>query len=645
MNNNSEESRESVFDTAFRYKDTLYNTKSTLEVSLNTSTTDYKKFSPLKIGISVLTPDNLRRYCLFSYPELYELVHRIRGVINNNSISDLYDSSNPVTIDKKVYDVLLRFKFKESSNSEKCVVVGVVKNQSDFAPCILPLTIFYSLVDKLEYIINNDISIQQSLSNKILEKNKLDYMSQIYQTLRGLPVNISELLEDSIHSTNNSYTGSYPDNSNSEKIESENNFGEIDQFDRYISQNLDSFALEGDIPSTTQDKPTEAPVKSYMFEDVLNKDISNIESLVNRTILSDSKLESFSDTIEEESGVNPLKNYFSDTHIKSASYISEFLVHTINKDYILFGEKYPDSITALKIKPEKSDEEIFNLASDLFIIQSYIKNFRTLIEKRTSDPNQCKSDLHINYRLLSDFFTFSFVEEEDKTRVKNNILSRFRYFDSQGYFDKWNEELYNYNYGKITEKEIKEYIDLVLDKLPTMMGISTLHKKYYNEGSLILPPETEYNLNKITKEVAKLDVVKHMGYEIDEKSLKKCGIEKDDISDEVYDLFSGNVSKKERRSNILKYVDFFISEVPDDIRDNFREHINNLGNDDYDIENSPFDLNRFGENIVKGIYLWNKSNKIEKFTDFYSTCRDSLTTKDQILKQEDDEENIWAELG
>ena len=649
-----EEDREVVYENAFRYRDNLYDTKATLEVSLSTSTQDYKRFSPLKTNISVLPPDNMRRYCFLSYPELYELVESLKEVTTKDSIQEIYNYSSPLKIDRRLSDILLRFTFRKSRNGEKCVIVGIMRNRSDYAYTILPLNFFKAFINKLEYIVQNDSYMQNMLGQRILEKHKVDNISQITQLLKSMPVNISELLEsekptDTTKSNRDSYEPSVDLPDHNPESGSVDDPGEsmVDIFDSYINQNLDNFTLDGDSTQNNQDNGNNiTPVESDVFNKVLNQDISNIEPLVNRVLLSNSKLESFSDTIQEETSINPLKSYFSNKDVKSGCYISEFLLQALNKDYIINGNYYPSSVTILKASPEGSDNHIYDIACDLMIVHAYLKNFRTMVENRTSDPVQCKSDLHINFRLLSDFITLSFIENSDRSKIKKNLLSRFRYFNSQGYFDSFNNILNDFNYNAISEKDMKEYIDLVIDKVPTMMGVNSFHKKCYDEGTVKLPPDTGFNLKKITGEIVKLDVIKYMGYDFDEQSLKKFGIDVDEIGDDVFNLFVHGKTKSEPKTNILKFIDSFGSEIPDEEKEPFREYIYELGKNDFDFHNTEFNLGKFGENIVKALYLWNKSNKIERFNDFYSSCRDSLMTKEELLGPiEEDEENEWEDIA
>jgi hypothetical protein len=75
-------------------------------------------------------------------------------------------------------------------------------------------------------------------------------------------------------------------------------------------------------------------------------------------------------------------------------------------------------------------------------------------------------------------------------------------------------------------------------------------------------------------------------------------------------------------------VKSFESEIPEEYKKEFLTYIDSLS-DNFDY--TKFKLNEFGDNIVKGVYEWNESNKTEKYTDFYDRCENSLMSKDLIL--------------
>jgi len=109
-----------------------------------------------------------------------------------------------------------------------------------------------------------------------------------------------------------------------------------------------------------------------------------------------------------------------------------------------------------------------------------------------------------------------------------------------------------------------------------------------------------------------------------------------DVDQNIIDLFNVSAEEKSekkrepKKNNLFRFVKAFENEIPEIYKSDFLEYIEKL-RDNFDY--NKYNLNEFGENIVKAIYEWNESNKSEKYTDFYDRCENSLMSKDLILSK------------
>lgn len=620
------ENRDWLKENIFSYDDFKFSSDSQISISVLTSTKDYYDFSKLKITISILSSDKNRRKCDLTYSELYELINTLDEVTNNEQLYDAYERSNIFSVDRLISENIIKFTFKPSKTGEHCVVIGIISDKTNYGLTILPIKIFFGFLEKLKFIKDNEFFIHDKLANRMIQNKQHENSDRMVQLLKTFPTQISEQME----SSSNNETQN--DNFVSTQGESEN----VESLDSFMESNLDNIKLEGlknyeEKENQTSEKPV-VEVNSKLFENVLNKDISNLEDLVNRILPSNFKVQSFSDTIKEDTEIN-LLNLFTNEDIKSISYITEWEIQSINKNYLINNESFPETCSIIKTEPNSSiNNEIINLSYDLLICQAYMKTFRTRVESRINDPEQNKAKLHVTFRYISDLFIFSFMEPENKSAIKNNIITRFKYFDQNNYFDSMNRELEDLKLNKVNEKDIENYVLNGLEMSKNVLHVKNLHNQLYNESNLTIPLNSNFTLEQIYKEVVKLEVIKYMGYELGEDNLKKFGIEKGEISNEVFKVFKGHRNPSTKtKTNIIKYINYIKDQLSDEVFDSLIKCLGEVGHDNFDFENFSSPIEDLPEGVVKGLYIWNRSNnKNQKFNDFCKECEESVMSKEDI---------------
>ena len=154
--------------------------------------------------------------------------------------------------------------------------------------------------------------------------------------------------------------------------------------------------------------------------------------------------------------------------------------------------------------------------------------------------------------------------------------------------------------------------------------------------------------------------VKHAAVGVDDGFLLFVG-EKVEIKDpEIKKLFEDNKKVDEKKNTQTKrkheikfnsIIHRFVSEIdfkkqiPERYREKFIKYISGLKEENYDYNNVEFPLNELGDDIVKGLYLWNESdNKKESYSNFRSK-HEQCMDKNLIIAKIKGMENISDNTG
>jgi hypothetical protein len=120
---------------------------------------------------------------------------------------------------------------------------------------------------------------------------------------------------------------------------------------------------------------------------------------------------------------------------------------------------------------------------------------------------------------------------------------------------------------------------------------------------------------------------------------------KNNISDEILNyLLKGKTKvrsdKKKEDSNLLRFVKFYDSEIPDEVKEKFFEYIDKNQIKKYDFKIKDFDLDLFGDNIVKGLYIWDPEKYGKNYKEFFSTVESELMSKELIIAKVKQQESL-----
>ncbi|MHA1873473.1 MAG: hypothetical protein ACTSVB_05100, partial [Candidatus Heimdallarchaeaceae archaeon] len=321
----------------------------------------------------------------------------------------------------------------------------------------------------------------------------------------------------------------------------------------------------------------------------------------------------------------------------------------ITQSHIKNSSPIPTSTPILKYKitsPKIIKDENMDLAYDLLLIFAYTRNLRNRMSDKSSDFIVNKSNFYLQMRCYLDVFCFSFLEKSDKTQLRSIINNRYKYYDSIGVFDYYKEMLKKHNCSDISILDIDTFVDEVCEKvIGKSIYITDQHDTLVESNSFRIPSKNNFTLEQITNEVIPLEVDEKMGVDSKDKN----------ASPEVLNWFAAKSepkvtkTKKEKTSNIIRFVTHYRNEIPEQHREGFLEWLKIKASENFSFSDCEFPLAEFGGNIIKGLYLWKPldDNKlVNNYKYFWSQYEGCMLDKNHILaldeKVEDEKSDEWS---
>jgi len=632
------------------YKDKIYNSGGSLEISICNNTIDYKSFSAPTLQISVIGENNLRRICSLNYPDSVDLFTSLKDVLMD--IETIYSTARSNIILKKYqYDKSLKFEFIQVQGmGDRVVIISVIHSNSDFTKVIVPFNVFTSFsIGILKYFVNDYVNISFSFSNRnllteILEQNKL-----IRNGIMILPSSILENNSKIISSLEGKESPQVAGALEEDSLESASLMSEtLDDFDKFLGKNMENIKVE-DLESKAilEEKPKNLEITSLLITKTLNKDLSVLESMLTSSSTRPDPMIAICEGFRRSMNLNNDFSFLpeiSKNDLKSFLYISKIYHDLYLNLYINKNTPIPSGFQILKYDPDlmKADSLNISLAYDLLLIMAFVKIFRGKMESRESDASKNGAIFYLRLRCFVDAMTYSFLDVSKFKIITSTICNNFEKYLSIGFFKHYQDILINNGFKEITIKEIGDFCvelnDKVFQRKDAIPPIKEKHEVLNRNDFLRIKSENNLSIEQIINELIPLEVLEKTGADLREESetLKKL-IESLKISKEVLNIFFKRKEEKVKKdkdvsSNILKTVKYFNNEIPETFRDKFFEYISNLKDNNFDFNNSDFPVEELGESIIKSLYVWNESeNKKEPLTTFRTKLEESLLTKELIL--------------
>lgn len=630
--------------TLLTFKDKYYGTDGYLRVSVSTNTEDYKFFNPPVFNISIT--NNYQKSFNINIADAEDLLESFQQALKQME-------GNETIVEKKYQkNMKIYFKFTvASSNDERVVIIEIISSESDATKVVIPLKpTFQSFLRRLrKFTENYDQLCMNLLSNSI--------NSETVQTIQQIPSLIKGISGQII--SNVPSESSIPD-SPARVTDTGHTASTIEDLDKFLGDDMSNIS----IPEIDKDKATEKPtlleIKSKFVEKVLNNDLTNLENKLTSFAVSTIPVLELGEDLGTELGLDMFPGISEDDK-KSLLYISTKLYKETAQEYTINNVSIPGGTPALKFKPSGNTEDHTDLALDLFLFMGYLRNVRRRLENKIENAFDNKAILYLHIRCFMDPFCFSYIEKMSKEDIVSMTMNRYKFYKSQGVFDKYDSLIDQNRCPEIKETDILQFAEEASEKIVGNTPlIDKLHEYLYSKGDTKLPAKNSFKLEQIINEFIPIEVAVKTGFDITDKEISSSFQESNNISDEIWKYYTGSKrikSKEEPKKKVIitplqRWVDKYKQDIPETYRDNFVKEIKELVYEKYDFSQTKYPLEEFDDKIVKALYVWDISADKDmrtNFTHFAALVENEQMTKENILivsKNETQEEGCpWDDMS
>lgn len=612
--------------TLFTFKDKQYSTDGYLRLSMVTNSEDFTSFNPPSLSISI--SNNYQKTLTLHLSSCNDLIKTFKTLSLNGESID---------IQRKYQKDILYFKFFVDKNTnERLVLIEIRSNETDLTRVVIPLLIqFEAFMTCLKQFSEKYLDTCSILLSKSID-------SVIFKTIEQLPSLIKGISSQVV--SQDSFQDSRAPEPECRAVEEVQQT--INDLDKFLGEDMRNVKIpEIETSMLPQDV---MKVNSPFVEKVISNDLSNLENLLINYMMAPNPVELFNKEIiskiySDDETFNALSG-ISEDDMKSISYLGKILFLVSYKNYLNTGDVLPDRVPVFKYKSKSHKDSNNEIAYDLLVFNLFIRNVRRRLEGKSPDIIANKALFYLQFRCFIDPFVFSFIDDKDGKQLETMIVSRFKYFKSIGVFNKYYKLLEDMNCPTITDEDIRSGVNEVFDNVVRKTPyIEDLHKKMFEAGNVKLPSRNKFTLEQIVNEIVPVEVAEKTGVDLKKEENIKELKEKNNISDEIIKfIIKGKtkvtVEKHKDESNLTRIIKFYDSEIPDEVKSKFTEYIEKFSNKKYDFKNSGFDLDLFGENIVKALYIWNPEINSKNYKEFFSSVESELMSKDLIIAKYKQEE-------
>jgi len=605
--------------TLFTFKDKHYSTDGYLRLSMVTNTEDFNTFNPPSLSLSI--SNNYQKTITLHLSSCNDLIKTFKTLSLNGDAVD---------IQRKFQKDLLYLKFFVDKNTnERLVLIEIRSNETDLTRVIIPLIIqFEAFMTCIKQFSEKYMDTCLMLLGKTIE-------STIFKTIEQLPSLIKGISSQVI--SQESFQDTRAPEPESHVVESvQQTINDLDKFLGEDMRNVKIPEIEAEI-----DKKDIMKVNSPFVEKVIGNDLSNLENLFINFMMSTNPVDLFNKEISskiysDDESFKPLSGINEDD-MKSISYLGKILFLVSYKNYLNTGAVLPDKVPVFKYKSSSWKDSNNEIAYDLLVFNLFIRNVRRRLEGKSPDIIANKALFYLQLRCFADPFVFSFIDDKDGRHLETMIVSRFNYYKSIGVFDKYYKLLDDMNCPTVTSEDVRSGVNEVFDNVVRKTPyIEDLHKKMFEAGNVKLPSKNKFTLEQIVNEIVPFEVADKTGLDLKKPEIVKEIQEKNNISDEIVKfMLKGKtkvtVDKHKDETNLMRIVKFYSSEIPDEVKDKFMQYIEKLGDKKYDFKNTDFDLDLFGEGLVKALYAWNPEIHSKNYKEFFSSAESELMSKELIV--------------
>jgi len=639
----------------FFYSDTKLNSNGTMKLNLSVNSKEgHNSFSSpsllLTISNQLSKSLSLRIEHMYDIVETFEIIYKM--YINNDQ--NIYGVEFERAYGKNTSLILKVMKKVDSG--EVIFRLMLQSGLNDLTFIDFRFRIFQAVYKLFVNFTDSYTNICFDLLNKSIDEHNLERIKEIPITLKAILSNLN-----SIKISGDLPASSAPIEKIYSNIDKTNK--EISELNEFLGRDMTNIKVPGIdilkpkepirdidgtreyIPKITGTKEYTIDIKSKFVLKVLNCDLYNLQKFLISIKDSSNSLKSIVEFIKsgysEELDLLP---GIKETEYNSSIYISEVIWKSIILLHNNKSKQIPYGTHVIFYKTEQIQTDNSDLAFDLLMLMSYIKILRIRMEDRTPNYIENFSMFYIQFRYLMAILCFSFIRNQDPTKVSNIVANRFKDYNKIGFFNHYNNKLENFNCQPITEADIlKVHNDFFEKFLEIKKDVIDLHEELYKNGNLSIPPNSEFNREQIINEIIPLQVLRHTGEDLN--------LFKDKFSEKVFSTISAKKeepNQKEEKSNIIRYVEANKDKVPENELKFFLKVLRKLKNKNFKFEKYSISYIEFEDEIIKALHVWKPEDDpklINNYGHFLKCCEDCILTKQQILSlSEKVEDSAWSNI-
>ena len=594
------------------HKDIEFNTDSILDISLTSSTSDFKNFSSVVLNIAISSFSTRKNQML----NLQNAILIRRDLLE---LEDL-DSTEKVEYNYKMQpDKLLIV-----GRTQDLCFIKIKNSENDIISIACSVDIVKVIITIFDSFIENYLNLTINISSRFLLSEILSSTKGVKDSVMTIPSLILEASSGPMASENLSV----PEPNTLKKIEEVTS-----NFDEFLGKDMENISL--DIPPNIDESQHQMITEPST---ILNRTFPTLRDFENFMFSVTSSTNTFKEITTRFSNTMKSGNFLPEiqlSDLKSYLYISKSMyMHHLrqNTDCEI---PLPASVPIVKYIGRGEEENIL-LAYDLLTINLYIKLFRSRIELKDSNSMSNGSLFYLALRSFTDILVFSFIENIDKNMIATNIVERFKYFKKINFFQEYELMLKKYDM-KIEENDIKQVVIEMGDKvLGKTLPVGNLHDQYYKKQLLNVPYDNPFISDEIMNSIVPLQITALSDKEISEEALRSYSKGMmNPVANAMFRYFGkedmAQSKTHARENNIVKTIKSFSDEIPYKYREQFIDKIQNAKdvNIDSDIIGYPYE--ELGEHILKAIYVWNEYSKKMPYDEFRKTIDNLTLQKNDII--------------
>lgn len=615
----------------FTHRDTIYGSGGYMRVSISTNTKDSLSFSAPMFVITI-SNDGISKSATLTYQKIFKLYEQLQEVVKA-AIQEY--STKEASPDAQLHfkvgkSNFLTFEFlRGSQQNEPVVRMTISHGTSDSTKILMPFSPeFHAFIS----LIGDMVSQRKYLDWCLHLPNRfyLTEMGEIAKQIPGLIKSAVVQIDKDAPSTPSAPSDPEPDVDEKEIQEATETMQDLNAFMGKDMENieLDMPKFEGE----TETKPKKDKEDNRLFK-WLEGDLRLYEGILMRCCEKENPIREIEKELNENYAEMDCFPGIKEKDMKSIMYL-------VGREYHLYNEQANSgaikrSFSINKYMGDKVAKPInVEAALDLLFLHIIIKICREKIEGKTPDNYTNKTLLHLASSMYVSPFIFSFISQ--KTEIKSVLVSKFREAKELGMFKAYEAgEFKNYDFT-IEERDI---IDVVTNlegyfssdayRSDSLMR----HVSLFNSKSCLLNPDNGLNEEQIINQVVPFEMyilMKNKSIESDRKELLAYAQE-NNLDSNVVSIFVK--TKPSKMIPIVKFFEDNRDEIPEESRIEFMNWIGEFAEKDYDLSDSKFPYDSFGEEAIKALYLW-KPESEEKFTTykkFQKAVINSVHDKNTIL--------------